>query len=457
MHASQANVLITIGQLASRVGHWVRGGTHSVPYLIAIIFLLPIPAHATIHYSGEKYAPLPATWAGFLTDHRTLRLVGLPLTPKTPPSLLRQEYQATLERLNSRRNSLTPSELADLGALYLRLGQTDAALDLLRPAARLHPQNFALQANLAAAWQLAGNLPQAAEHQRLAVKLAPAELQPLEQLHLKLITQRERTTAGLDNLFDIHFATAQGHRLGKLPADELKTLPQNAVALCQRLALAFPNDPKLLWQLGELAAMHGDLNTASQLIDLCVGEYALSDPALRQARQAILAALNPKLLPAEQKDLHTSHAGRRLEFRSRRPLIQEPFDVKRLAQVKPGEPSLLAWPVLAETANNPQVFKPTFHPYLQKLEGQPVTLTGFLHPLTDDLDCTSFLLVENPIGCWYCTAPDITGLVFITMKPGTTARFTRDVLTITGTWKLNSTDPEEFLFSMVDAQVIPMK
>lgn len=391
-------------------------------------------------------------------DHRVLRMAALPPSPKTPPSLLRQEYQVALERLHARQATLSPSELADLGALYLRLGQTDAALDVLRPAARLHPQHFTLQANLAAAWQQAGNLAQAEEHQRLAVTLAPIDLRSLEQLHLKLIVARQRNSRGLDQLFDVPFSTAAGHRLGKLTVEEMKKLPEDAVALTQRLALSFPNDPQLLWQLGELAALHGDLPMASQLLDQCVGEYALADPDLRRARQAILAAINPKLLPTEQQNVHAAHAAaRRLTFRSRRPLVQQPFDVKRLASVQPGEPALLPWPVLAETARHPQQFKPTFHPYLQKLEGQPVTLTGFLHPLTDDLDCTSFLLVENPIGCWYCTAPDITGLVFVTMKPNTTARFTRDVITVHGLLKLNSSDPEEFLFSVVETQMVTRK
>ncbi|MFT3879722.1 MAG: DUF3299 domain-containing protein [Gemmatales bacterium] len=297
------------------------------------------------------------------------------------------------------------------------------------------------------------------EHLRQAAKLAPPELKALETLHLKLalVRMRQTTTDGLEPLFDLSFTTKEGqHRLGHITSQDRDKLPKDMVALTQRLALCFPNDGKLLWQLGEQAVLFGDLANGSMILDICVGEYAVADPQLRKSRQSILAALEGTAPVPQTKaqEAHTGHgSGARLEFRSRKPLIQQPFDVAKLAGASAGQASLLAWPILAETANDPRRFKPTFHPYLQKLENKQVTLTGFLHPLTDDLDCTSFLLVEYPVGCWYCTAPDLTGIVFITMKPGSTARFTRDVITVTGTWKLNGTDPDEFLFSIVDASV----
>lgn len=417
--------------------------------------------HATIHYSGEKYANLPSSWKGFLADHRMMRVASIPASPKTPPSLLRLEYQAAVDRLltDKKQRSLKATELADLGALYLRLGQIDAAIDVLRPATTRFPGDFALQANLGSAWHLAGNWAEAAEHLRQAVKLAPPELKPLEALHLKLVLLRMRqpSSNGLEPLFDLRFTTKEGqHRLGRITAEERDKLPKDMVALSQQLALSFPNDGKLLWHLGEQAVLFGDLANSSMILDICVGEYAMADLELRQARQAMLAAMEgtSPVPQTKAQEAHTGHgSGARLEFRSRRPLVQQPFDVSKLVSTNAGQPSLLAWPILAETANDPRRFKPTFHPYLQKLDEKQVMLTGFLHPLTDDLDCTSFLLVENPVGCWYCTAPDLTGIVFVTMKPGTTARFTRDVITVTGTWKLNNSDPEEFLFSIIDAGV----
>lgn len=444
----------------SAMSSWVPRFRYSVTVSVILCFITT-QVQATVHYSGEKYAELPSSWKGFLADHRMMRVVSIPASPKTPPSLLRLEYQAAVDRLLTEKNqrSLKPIELADLGALLLRLGQTETAIDILRPAAVQYPHDFALQANLGSAWHLAGNWADAAEHLRQAVKLAPPELKSLESLHLKLVLFRSRQASptGLDTLFDLKFTTIGGqHRLGRITQEEREKLPKDMVAITQKLALSFPNDAKLLWQLGEQSALFGDLVSASMLLDLCVGEYAMADTELRKSRQAILAALE-SVIPVPQtkaQEAHSGHgSGARLEFRSRKPLIQQPFDVQKLASNSADQPNLLAWPILAETATDPRRFKPLFHPYLQKFEHKQVTLTGFLHPLTDDLDCTSFLLVEYPVGCWYCTAPDLTGIVFVTMKPGSTARFTRDVITVVGTWKLNGSDPEEFLFSIVDASV----
>lgn len=413
-------------------------------------------AHATIHYSGERYAALPASWNGFLADHRVLRMISQPPSPQTPPSLKRQEYQAAVKRLESRRVELSADELSDLGALYLRLGQIDQALGVLGPAARKFPKHFALHANLGTAWQLVGDLTQAGEHLQLAIALAPAESKPVEALHWKLVQSRMRKNHGLDDLFPMKWTTADGQsRRGQFTQEERQQLPAQSVALTQRLALSLPGDARLLWQLGELAGAYGDAATAAQLLELCVGEYALSEATLRQSRSAYLAASENRggIVPIERQEKHISHAaGMKLEFKSRRPLIQEPFDINKLAS-QAGDAGLLAWPVLAETARDTREFKLTFHPYLKKLENKPVTLTGFLHPLTDDLDCTSFVLVENPIGCWYCTAPDLTGIVFVSMKPGSTARFTRKVITVNGSLKLNPSDPNEFLFTIQDASV----
>ncbi len=434
----------------------VSSSTLSFCLSMIVFCAITVPVHATIYYSGDKFAEMPAQWKGFLADHRQLRLAGAPASTKLMPSLLRQEYQANLDRLLARRATLTANELADAGALAVRLGQLDAALNILQAAVQQYPQHFALRANLGSAWHLAGNYAQAAEQLTQAIALASPEQKQVEQLHLQLVRQRLKGGNGLDRVFTLSYSTAQGHRLGKLPVDELKKLPGSAVALVQKLALSFPQDGLLLWQLGELACIYGDYATASELFDLCIGEYGLSNPALRQSRQAIKTVMerNTVTQPAEQQALHQTHGtSLRLEFKSRRPLIPKPLDVSTLASVKPGEPSLLLWPILAETATTTNRFAPRFHTYLQKLSDKPVTLTGFLHPLTDDLDCTSFLLVENPIGCWYCTAPDLTGLVFITMKENSTTRFTRDVIQVTGKLKLNNNDPDEFMFSIVEASV----
>ena len=67
---------------------------------------------------------------------------------------------AKLEK-TAKERKLTADEKADLGAIYVRLGELNKAVAALREAQREHPNHFAIAANLGTAWQLLGNLEQA--------------------------------------------------------------------------------------------------------------------------------------------------------------------------------------------------------------------------------------------------------------------------------------------------------
>ena len=38
----------------------------------------------------------------------------------------------------------------------------------------------------------------------------------------------------------------------------------------------------------------------------------------------------------------------------------------------------------------------------------------------------TFLLIEYPVGCWYCEMPEITGIVFVELPADRTVRLTRN-------------------------------
>src|SRR5207253_2787963 len=108
---------------------------------------------------------------------------------------------------------LSADEAADLGALYLRLGETARALEVLRAAQRAHPVHFRVAANLGTAWQMHGDLGQAAATLGQAVRLAPGKHVAAEKLHLKLVHLRQRDRAGvlpLDNLFGVRWEGPKG-------------------------------------------------------------------------------------------------------------------------------------------------------------------------------------------------------------------------------------------------------
>src|SRR4051794_14913366 len=108
-------------------------------WVVIALLALPPAARAGLYYSGEVVAELPSQWRGFLPDQRLLRT--LPVAAVNTPR--REPYREAAERL-AKKGDRTADESADLGALLLRLGKPDAALEGLREAARKHPDHFRL-------------------------------------------------------------------------------------------------------------------------------------------------------------------------------------------------------------------------------------------------------------------------------------------------------------------------
>ena len=139
--------------------------------------------------------------------------------PGQPSSPRQKQYRDALAELEKKKNP-SADDLADLGALYIRLGEPGKAIELLRPAQRKEPDHFRIASNLGTAWQLNGNLDQAAESLRVALKLCPPKYRGAEELQLKLIRsrQRQKDPQAIDNLLDIDF----GNEPGKLTERERK-------------------------------------------------------------------------------------------------------------------------------------------------------------------------------------------------------------------------------------------
>lgn len=399
-----------------------------------LVFLLAAPVSAGLHYSGETFRELPANWRGYLPDHRTLRMVAAPQIATGAPSPLRDTYADAALKLEAlaKTRLLTADESADLGALYIRLGQPQKAIGVLRLAARQNLEHFRLAANLGTAWQLVGDLGQAAIALEDAVELAPEKWKAAEALHLKLVRLRLKESKAANELPDELFDA-------KPPAD--------AVALTQQLALWFPADARLLWQLGELARAHGDIRTAANILDGCVTEFAMGSAELRTRRQKYRTEADD----LDKKAGHDSTRGT-ITFKSPRALTRS-FDPARLPQIRDDGDNVLPWPAVGETEIGPKG-KTTFLKYVEQLDGKKVTLLGYMAPTNKGEEThATFLLTEYPIGCWFCESPGPTQIVTIVMAEGKTAEPTRNVVKMHGTLKLNRTDPEQFPFAIVDATV----
>jgi hypothetical protein len=335
------------------------------------------------------------------------------------------------------------------------LGDPARAVEVLRAAQRENPKHFQLLANLGTAWQMQGELTQSAACLEQAVRLAPAKQRPAEQLHLKLVrlrTREPRDAQGLDDLFGIQFVGPSGaFEAGRLAEAQRKRLPADAVALVQQLALWLPADGRLLWQLAELAGANGDVATAAAIMDGCVTEFGLRSGDLHRHRRAYRVAADDRA--KKEGDARTMHEGHPGLFkpRSSRPLARK-LDQTPLPPIDPKGVNALPWPVVAETTLD-RLYHPTFPRYLKGLDGKKVELSGYMQPLGDDADSSAFLLIEYPVGCWYCEQPEMTGIVLVELPEGKTHRYTRDPVRVRGKLTLNARDPENFLYTIRDAEV----
>lgn len=412
-------------------------------------------ADAGLHYSQEKYAELPAQWRGYLLDHRSLRTIARPEMAKGEMLPLRDRYQHEAQRL-LKKTPLTADESADLGAILIRLGRSEEAVARLRAAQETHPNHFAIAANLGSAHHALANWAAAASALQDAVRLAPGKWLAVEELHLKLVRQRLRQKVPgqeLDDLFGIRYPSTGTN--GKWSAEEQKKLPARGVAQAQQLALWFPGDGPLLWQLAELANVHGDVRSAAAMLEGCVTQFGMTGPEVRRRRQWLKDATDglPRLDPTDKTAHQPGHIGS-LAFRSRRPLLST-FGDLHLPPISETGVNPIPWELVSATEFEGQ-FPPRFPNYLQELKGKQVSLTGFMQPLRDDAELTAFVLIAYPVGCWYCEMPELTGMVYVELPPGEGVAYQRGILRVTGRLSLNSTDPEDFLYTLRGARVGPV-
>jgi hypothetical protein len=402
--------------------------------LIGIVLCLALigqPVRAGVDYSGEEIAPLPAQWRGFLLDLRALRMIGIEPKAGEEFNPLRAQYRdacAKLEAIPKR----TPRETADLGAVWIRLGQPRKAIELLRKSRGDSPESYAILSNLAVAWFLAGDPDEAIRTQREAIRLAPAASKRFEEFQRKWMEARKneaKSLTAIDDLFGTEF-------------------PKDDVAILQRLALSFLGDARLIWQLAERTNAHGDIRSAASLMDVVVVELAFTPPAARERRQTFRTAADKiAMLPDIE---HAKYRGD-LAMLSPRPLVRRTATAA-LPAIRDDGPNLLPWTVVSETIIE-KPFRPKFHGHLNKLDGKTVSLSGYMQPLSTDIDVVGFMLIEFPVGCWFCETPEPAGIVYVELPAGKSVTVKRSRIKVTGTLKLNPDEPEDFLYTLRNARI----
>jgi hypothetical protein len=260
--------------------------------------------------------------------------------------------------------------------------------------------------------------------------VAPEGMLEASRQNLNLVRLRAKEAKGSDDLDDL-FA-------GKPPA--------NAIALVQQLCIWLPNDARLLWQLAELAYADGDVRIAANLMDGAVTEYGLKSEKARKRRTQFRTEADE----LAKKEDHQLHRGR-VKFASAR-VFPSTFDASRLPKIDPKERNQLPWAAVTETTVG-RKFEVKFLPYVGELDGLKVNLVGFVRANGGGTEMAEFLLTEFPIGCWFCESPGPTQVVWVELAAGTTFDHVNGAVEVTGTLKLNKSDPERPLLRIEGAAV----
>jgi hypothetical protein len=421
--------------------------------LIIGFFLFQNTIMAGVYYSQESYNELPAQWRGLLMDQRQLRQLAVEPKPNQNPTEFRKKYLQDLSRLNklSKERKLLPEEFADLGALLIRLNQSPLALETLRKADREYPQNFRILANLASAWQTLGEFDRAIQVSEQAIALSPGKYVGAEKLHLFWIKQLKKQKTGLkfDNLFSLQFQSPAGKYLpGGIDPAQLKNIPTDAIASVQLLGLWFPADPLLLMQIAEISNASGDPEVALAMMDGCVTEFGLREGMLLEHRRVLKEYVQGRKTAKDEK--HQDHKSWFLP-KSLRPFALDKMELD-LPPIKANALNLLPWLVLAQTQVDRKALA-QYPAYLKQLENQKVQIEGHMQPVGEEHESSTFLLLENPVGCWYCEMPSLNGMVLVELKDSKVVRMSRQAQIIKGKLQLRKDDPEKFLFTILEAEM----
>src|SRR5262249_15331003 len=122
----------------------------------------------------------------------------------------------------------------------------------------------------------------------------------------------------LDDLFGVRFVGPSGEfQAGRMPPDEKKKLPADAIAIVQQLLLWFPADNRLYWLLGELLNAQDDIGSAATVFNECVWTRRYDPPLLRTHRQIVQQAnaAQAPMLGALEPSAPEPPAGWRLDVR----------------------------------------------------------------------------------------------------------------------------------------------
>jgi tetratricopeptide (TPR) repeat protein len=287
--------------------------------LAAIVVVLGASSSRAGFYDPERPSTPLITTAGlrplhpdqFREELDRLAAIADSLRPREP----RAEVQKKRDELLAHgMPNLSATSLAELGMLQWRLRDGEAALATLKQATGKGPRNFWALTHLGSVHQSLGQLREALPNLESAGDVFPDPwpgsstiardwFQQAERYQFKLLRLRLQEAAGrpdgsrpvpaasVDPLFGTRFVGPTSEYVAGKMSDSQSKMPDDAVAIVQQLLLWFPEDTRLLWQLGELYNASGNLEAASRILDLCVWSRRYESRALREHRRILQEAL----------------------------------------------------------------------------------------------------------------------------------------------------------------------
>ncbi len=288
-----------------------------IPAVLAFL-ALTASARAGIYSTIESTPDLPAE--KIRSQVSQLRAVAIAPDGPLDPGSLRALYLKQAKELERERDNGTFStvDCVNLSACYLRLGEVQKAIKLLRTCPDRN--HFLIQLNLASAYFMSGDYVMALRHQETALDRWPAvwagfkiskydqptwyrkcELLFVHLLRARLAESSRgfRGVVEVDPIFPALRFIGPGpggaYEVGYVARDVREKLPSDAIGIALQFVLWYPQDSRLYWLLGELLNAYGHVQVASEIINE-LADQPLRFKDLREHRKVLertIKLLNP--------------------------------------------------------------------------------------------------------------------------------------------------------------------
>ena len=107
-----------------------------------------------------------------------------------------------------------------------------------------------------------------------------------------------------------------------------------------------------------------------------------------------------------------------------------------------------------EKKNGKTIYTPFFPASLKALDGKTVTIPGYMVPKNSSRKHSNFFFSVLPIfQCMFCGQNGIPAMVEISMKNGEKLSFSEDIISVSGTVRLNPSDVNHAEIQIVEAKL----